>query len=141
MKTKLSQAVKDVIVLAKAIRNYWDSELPKRHPDYPLVRPGEDSGPPPAEERQLRDLLAGLPEEVLYQLLLMMYLGRGDFTTDDLAQQYDALKKTFGKREWAASQMVEKAPLADYLTDGLAELAKSGIDVDDLPLTCVHSGS
>ena len=49
---KLSETVKEVIALAEVIRNYWDTELPKRHPDYPFVHPGEDSGPPPPEEER-----------------------------------------------------------------------------------------
>jgi hypothetical protein len=138
---KLSETAKEVIALAEAIRNYWDAELPKRHPDYPLVHPGEDSGPPPPEEKKLRDLLASLPEEDIYQLALIMHLGRGDFGTDDLAGHYETLKKTFGKPDWTVSQMVAKASLADYLTDGLAELKKHGIDVDHLTFTSVNSGS
>lgn len=138
---KLSETAKEVIALAEAIRNYWDAELPKRHPDYPLVHPGEDSGPPPPEEKKLRDFLASLPEEAIYQLALIMHLGRGDFGTDNLARHYEALKRTFGKSERAASQMMEKAPLAGYLADGLAELKKSGIDVDHLTFASVSSGS
>src|SRR6266498_2659703 len=134
---KLSETAKEVIALAEAIRNYWDTELPKRHPDYPLVHPGEDSGPPPPEAKKLRDLLASLPEDAIYQLALIMHLGRGDFGTEDLAGHYEALKRTFRKPDWAASQMMEKAPLADYLADGLAELKKSGIDVDRLTFTSV----
>jgi hypothetical protein len=63
-----------------------------------------------------------------------MYLGRGDFGADDLPGNYEALKQTFGQPEWAASQMMEKAPLADYLSDGLSELKRHRIPVDDLPL-------
>jgi hypothetical protein len=36
--------------------------------------------------------------------------------------------------------MMGKAPLADYLTDGLAELEKNGIDVDRLAFTSDSSG-
>jgi hypothetical protein len=136
---KLSQAAKKVIALAQAIREYWDAELPKRHPDYPLVHPGEDSGPPPPEEKKLRDFLSRLPEDVIYQLALIMDLGRGDFETNDLAGHYETLKETFGKPDRAASQMMAKAPLAEYLTDGLAQLKKNGIDVDHLTFMPVNS--
>jgi hypothetical protein len=137
---KLSETANEVIALAESIRNYWDTELPKRHPDYPLVNPGEDSGPPPPEERKLKDLLTSLPEDAVYQLALIMYIGRGDFGTDDLAGHYEALKETFGKPDGAVSQMIEKASLADYLTDGLAELKKNGADVDHLTPVSVDSG-
>jgi hypothetical protein len=138
---KLSKTAEEVISLATAIRDYWNTELPKRHPTYPIISAGEDSGLPPPEERKLRDLLASLPEDELYKLTLLMYLGRGDFGTDDLAGHYETLKKRFAKPDWAISQMIEKAPLADYLTDGLAELTKNGIDVDHLTFTSVTSGS
>lgn len=138
---KLSETAKEVITLAAAIRNYWDTELPKRHPNYPVVSPGEDSGPPPPEKKKLRDLLASLPEDVIYTLVLLMYLGRGDFGTDDLAKHYETVKQKFAKPDWAASQLMGKAPLADYLSDGMAELKKSGIDVDDLTFASVNAGS
>lgn len=96
---------------------------------------------PPPEEQKLRDLLASLPENIIYLLALIMYLGRGGFGTDDLAGQYEALQQTFERPERATAQMMAKAPLADYLTDGLAELEKSGIDVDDLTFTSVQAGS
>ncbi|MGH7170835.1 MAG: DUF3775 domain-containing protein [Gemmataceae bacterium] len=136
---KLSEAANEVIALAETIRNYWDAELPKRHPDYPFVHSGEDSGPPPPEEQKLKALLASLPEDLIYKLALLMYLGRGDFGTGDLAGRYQSLKQTFGKPDRAASQMMGKATLADYLTDGLAELDKTGIDVDHLTFTFVNS--
>jgi hypothetical protein len=103
---KLSEAAKEVIALAEAIGRYWDAELPKRHPDYPFVRAGEDSGPPPPEEKQLKELLARLPADIVYQLALLMYLGRGDFGTDDLPGHYKAITETFPKPARATSQMI-----------------------------------
>jgi hypothetical protein len=138
---KLSETVSKVIALAEAIRTYWDTELPKRHPDYPFVHPGEDSGPPPPEAKKLKNLLARQPEDVIYKLALIMCLGRGDFGADDLAAQYAAVKQAFGKRAWAAARIREKASLADDLQDGLAELKRRGIDVDQLLFTSVNSRS
>ncbi len=135
---KLSEAVGKVIDLARKIREYYAAELPKRHPNYPLVGADEESAPPPPEETELRQFLAGLLDETVYQLALIMYLGRGDFTVDELAACYDDLKRTFVHPEHAASQMIDKAPLADYLVDGLEELRKHGIDVDKLPLKRVR---
>ena len=129
---KLSEVAKRVITLAEAIRNYWAHELPKRHPDYPIVHPGEESGPPPPEQKKLQELLAKQPEDIIYQLALLMYLGRGDFDATGLAAHYKALKEAFGKPERAAAQMMEKASLADYLSDGLEELKKKDIDPDRL---------
>jgi hypothetical protein len=136
---KLSAAARQVIGLADAIRTYWATELPKRHPDYPLVHRGEESGPPPAEEKKLRQLLAKLPADTVYKLLLIMSLGRGDFGTTDLGTRYEELKERFEKPEQAGARMVEKPALADYLTDGLDELKKNDIDVDTLLSTPARS--
>lgn len=131
---KLSEATERVITLARKVREYYDAELPNWYPDYPVISLAQEGPPTPKEERELRNLLGSLPSETIYRLMLLMYLGRGDFGADDLRGSYQALKQTFGKSEWAASQMMEKAPLAEYLSDGLLELKRHRIPVDDLPL-------
>jgi Protein of unknown function (DUF3775) len=135
---KLSEAALKVIALAQQVRDYYSRELPKRHPNYPVIESGEPETPPPAEEIQLRGFLASLDPEMIYQLILIMYLGRGDFEAADLKGYYGALKKTFDTPEIAASQMMEKAPLADYLSDGLAELQRRKINVDRSPFPSVN---
>lgn len=127
---KLSEAAQEVIYLAEAIRAQWYRELPKRHPRYPLIQPGEDSGPPPPEAARLESLLKSLPEEQVYILLLLMYIGRGDCGTGHLAESYQSLRETFEKPELAVSQMMDQPVLADYLLDGLEELKKDKIDID-----------
>lgn len=129
---KLSEIATEVILLADSIRAYWDKELPKRHPDYPFIKPGESSGSPPPEASQLRRLLLGLDDELVYQLILVMYLGRGDFDTRDLDGDLQQMRDTFGKPENAVAQMMDKAPLGDYLADGLEILRNEGIDVDQM---------
>jgi hypothetical protein len=131
---KLSEAAQRVITLAREVRRYYNTELPKWYPDYPVISTAQKGPPPPKEERELRNLLRSLPSETIYRLTLVMYLGRGDFGTDDLPGNYEALRQTFGKPEGAASQMMEKVPLAEYLSDGLSELERHRIPVDDLPL-------
>ena len=69
-----------------------------------------------------------------------MHLGRGDFDAADLADSYQALKNTFGTAEIAVSQMMEKTPLADYLSDGLATLKSHKIKVDNLPVSPSQEG-
>ncbi|MFI5457903.1 MAG: DUF3775 domain-containing protein [Isosphaerales bacterium] len=130
----LSEAAHKVIDLARKVRDYYATELPKRHPHYPLVGLDEESAPSPPAEKELRAFLASLSEEMVYQLMLIMYLGRGDFGVEDLAGYYEALKGTLGDPEHAASQMTDKAPLGDYLSDGLQELREHKIDVDKMPL-------
>jgi hypothetical protein len=136
---RFSETAAKVIDLATTIRDYWNTELPKRHPSYPIVAPGEDSGPSPPEEAELREFLEQLSDEEIYKLVLVMYLGRGDFGTDDLRTHYRTLKDRFRKRERAISQMEGKAPLAEYLSDGMANLKKNGIDIDELMSASVAS--
>jgi hypothetical protein len=136
---KLSDVLNRAIDLSRKVREYYERELPKRHPAYPLVGPGEETAPPPPEEEKLRAFLAGLSEDMIYQLVLIMYLGRGDVTTDDLAGAFRTLKGTFGQTKQAASRLVAIAPLADQLVDGLEELRKHNIDVDGLPLKKVRA--
>jgi hypothetical protein len=52
---ELSDVVAEVLRLATVIRDYWAVELPRVHPDYPLVRPDDLEETPPPEEKQLRD--------------------------------------------------------------------------------------
>src|ERR1700756_5535885 len=107
---KLSEVVGEVIRLGDASRAYWDRELPKHHPHYPLVRAEEDSAPPPPEDAKIESLLKGLPEDQLYALILLSYVGRGDFSADDLLPAYQTMKETFPSKELAIAQMMgEKA--------------------------------
>ena len=91
--------------------------------------------PPPPEEKKLARLLARLPEDMVYQIGLLMYLGRGDFDVREIADYYHALKDNFDSATALASQLTDKTPLADYLQDGLAELKRHAVNVDNLPLT------
>jgi hypothetical protein len=129
----LSAAAHKVIGLAREVHDYYDTELPKRHPNYPLVGPDEETAPSPPAERELRAFLASLSNEMVYQLLLVMYLGRADFGTDDLAGYYEELQ-AYGDPGYAVSEMMDQASLADDLSDGLEELGKHRIDVNKMPL-------
>ena len=131
---RLSDAIRRVIDLAAAIRDYWDTELPKRHPHYPLIRAGEDSGPPPPQEDELRAFLRALPPDDLYAIMAIMYLGRGDYNAVGVAEERRRLMNTFPDPDYASRFMMSKGPLAEYLQDGLATLAADGIDVDTLHL-------
>ena len=128
----LSNAAHEVIRLANRIREYWDIELPKRHPNYPVIKPSEDDGPPPPEEAQLRKFLENLPEDTIYELVLLMRLGFGDVDTGDLAGELRRLRDDHANPELAISELMGTAPLGDYLFDGLETLRTEGIDVDDL---------
>jgi hypothetical protein len=132
---KLSEAANRVIDLSRKIYDYYSAELPKRHPNYPLVGPDDEETPPPPEEAELSGFLATLPDDLIYQLVLLMDLGRGYARPDDLAGYYETLPDTVGDPGQAASHMmVFMATLADEIADGLAELRKHKINVDRLPL-------
>jgi hypothetical protein len=129
---KLSQAVQEFIRLGDASREYWDRELPKHHPHYPLIRPDEDSAPPPPEDAQIQSLLKSLPEDQLFALVLLTYVGRGDFSADDLLPAYQTMKVTFPSKDMAIAQMLAKKALAEYLTDAMEEIQRRHIDLDNL---------
>jgi hypothetical protein len=131
---KLSEAVEKVIDLATVIREYWETELRKRHPDYPIANPGEAPVPPPLEEKVLEKFFASLPGDMVNQIWLIMSLGRGYFDVQEMPEFYKTLKENFGSPTELASLMVYQATLADDLRDGLAELKKKKNDVDKLPL-------
>lgn len=129
---KLSEASAKVIALAEAIRAYWDAELPKRHPDYPILHSDEYSGPQPPEQAELSEFLAALSPKLIYQLILVMCLGRGDFGVADLAEQFERVKTTVRTRDRAISLLMKSVLLAVYVADGLDKLARGGIDPDKL---------
>jgi len=131
---KFAEAAERVIALARKIRAYWEVELPKRHPDYPLIHIDDEPVPQPPENAKLEEFLKKLSPEMIYRLLLVMHLGRGDFGTANLGERCDELKITFGTPERAISQLMHKAALADYLTVGLSKLKESQIDLDKLSM-------
>ena len=132
---KLSEAANRVIDLAGKVREYYETELRKRYPNYPLVGLDEETVPPPPQEKELSDFLATLSDEIIYQLMLIVHLVRGRCSVDDLGAHYESLKDTVGDPEEAAEEMMWfKASLADELSDGLEELREHKINVDKMLL-------
>ncbi len=129
---RLSEIIREAIRLGDASRAYWDRELPKYHPHYPLIRDGEVSVPPPPEDAQIQKLLTTLSEDQLYALILLMYVGRGDFNADHLLPAYQSMKEIFPTRDLVIAQIVGNKALAEYLTDALEEIQKRHIDLDSL---------
>lgn len=125
-----SEALKELIRLGEGSRAYWDREFPKRHPKWPLVQTGEDSGPPPPEDAEILNLLRSLPEEDLFLLCLLMYVGRGDFDIDHLKPGYRSVREELPSRELVIDQMLGKRALSEYLTDAWDEVQKRKIDLD-----------
>jgi hypothetical protein len=138
---KLSETIREIIRLGEASRAYWDRELPKHHPHYPTIRAGEDSVPPPSEDTQILALLKSLPEDQLYALILLVYVGRGDFGVDHLPSAYQTIKEIFPSKDLAIAQMTGTGALAEYLTDAMEEFRNRHIDLDriDFVSTAVAS--
>lgn len=120
---ELSAIVRTVIQMATLS---WASAAPKRE-ELPW---GRIQLTP--EKRALREYLIGQPEPVIYALTLIMYAGRGDFNITHLINLYEQIRSRFPRPEDAVFQMMEKAPLPEYLEAGLGLLADNGIDVDQL---------
>ncbi len=131
---KISEAVRKLIRLGEVSREYWDRELPKAFPRYPIVRPGEVDPPAPPEDAQIESLLKRLSEEQIYALILLMYIGRGSYSADKLVAAYENVKEKFFSKELAIAQMTSDIGLAEYLTDALSEMQKRHIDIDHMNL-------
>lgn len=126
-----TELIQELIRLGEISREYWSEELPKRHPKYPIVQEGEDSGPLPLADRQIRDLLQNLTESELYILLTLMYLGRGDFDLDHLKSGYAKMQRMFTKREMIIDQLAGKPGFSEYLMDAMDEIKQRHIDLDN----------
>lgn len=129
---KLSEVVREVIRLGDASREYWDRELPKRHPRYPVIGPDETPPAPPPEDSQIQRLLESLPENQLYGVMVLAYLGRGDFSIDNLSRAFEEMKESFPSSTLAIAQLVGTNELAEYLTDATEEIQTRHIDLDCL---------
>jgi hypothetical protein len=106
--------------------------LPKHHPHYPVILAEERPAPPPPEDAQIEALLKGLPEDQLYAVALLTYVGRGDFTADHLIPAYQTIKEILSGRELAIAQITGQKALGEYLADATAEIQKRHINLDSL---------
>ena len=102
--------------------------------------PGEDSGPAPPEDAKIEKLLKSLSEDQLYTLILLMYVGRGDFSVENLSRGYETMKEAFPTRDFAIAQMTGNITLAEYLTDAIQEVKKHHIDLDSLNFSSTAGG-
>jgi hypothetical protein len=130
----IETAAGKALTIAEIIRDYWETELPKRHPKYPFVGPGADDGPPPPEEKKLRQFLTRLKGDTLYKLALVMYLGRGDIDKHELQSKYKEIREDFSTATRLISFMMDKASLADYLERGMEILRNENIDLNKMDL-------
>ena len=79
------------------------------------------------EEGRLRKFLSGLLKEMIYHWPTWSWTSkRRNFGTHNLAEHLAQLKTTWATPEWAIKLMMDKPPLADYLTKGLVKLKRDG---------------
>jgi len=127
-----TEALHELIRLGKQYRDYWNRALPLRHPKWPLIQTGENSGPSPEDEAEIQAFLASLDEEDLYLLCLLMHVGRGDYDIDQLWPAYQKLRDAFPSRDVAMDQLLGKPELSEYLTEAWEEVQQRHIDLDHL---------
>lgn len=127
---ELSEITAEVVRLGDAIRAYWDRELPKHFPNYPEADPLDPGPPPPAEEAVLRQFLFALPADQLSAVLAVMYLGRGDDRPERFEHLLSLVRRTFPEPGEAVAQLLGKAALSEYVSDGLEALRRAGIELD-----------
>ncbi len=137
---KLVTIVNKAVSLSEAIFQYWDIEGRKRHPNYPIVNEGENSVPPPQQQKKLRELLTSLPEETLYKLALLRDIGTGIVKTTDLPGGYQDLRDIWENPTDLIEMLVEK-PLDYALPEGLARLKIQGIDLEKMDFAVARAGS
>lgn len=131
----LSETVNRVIDLSGRISDYYEAELPKHHPNYPLIHPDDEEPPPPPEERQLHDFLHTLTPELIAQLLVLVSLAYGAVPLSDMAEAYEQCKTEFRDRERAISYLMAQAPnLVDTLERTQEKLSAQNLNLDCLPL-------
>jgi len=129
---KVSEIAKEVISLAKAANQ---ARVAEGAEDSPIVASGSYTAtlkPRLVEERHLREFLEKQSPSTIYLLMALVYLGRGDFEAKNLLEQYGDLSEAFVNAQLAARQMLRMFTLPEFLENGMAKLARAGLDVDKL---------
>ena len=77
-------------------------------------------------------MLESLPVDQVYALILLTYVGCGDFSADHLMCAYRTMKEILPSKDVAIAQITGQKTLAEYLTDAMEEIQKRHIDLDSL---------
>lgn len=80
-------------------------------------------------EQALRDYLEALTYDEAVNIIALMYCGRDG--ADFLTERANAFG-TFPTTELVVHHMASKAPLAEYLRKGIAEVRRQGLDLASL---------
>lgn len=81
-------------------------------------------------EKALREYLEKLTYDEVINVITVMYCGRN---REGFKGEKRNAYETFPTSERAIDQMTGKAPLAEYLRDGIAEVRRQGLDIENLP--------
>jgi hypothetical protein len=79
-------------------------------------------------QAELNEVLSGLNEDEINDLLALMWIGRGDFTKDEWDEAIDQAAGT--NFTHAPAYLIGTPMVADYLEEGLAELGYSCTDFE-----------
>ena len=110
---KFEQVVKEVIKLARAAHPKGTGKIYSGGDLRELVM-----RPRTPEVLALRSFLKGQSRKCLQELTAVMYVGRGDFRSVRDARQHVSTKVS-STHDGDCNYIAEKAPLAEYLSDGL----------------------
>jgi hypothetical protein len=97
-----------------------------------VILAGERPAPPPPEDAQIQAFLKNLPEDQLYAVALLTYVGRGDFTVDRLVPAYQTIQEMLPSREVAIAPIMGQKTLGEYLADAMTEIQQRHINLDSL---------
>ena len=133
-----SEVVARVTELSAAINAYWDAELRKLHPRYPIVNPDIPDPPPPPQAEELRRFLRARPAGEVHKLLALSAAGEylsapefirrlGDYNTNP-PDVNDGIE-----------ELVGMPALEEYLPEGVRRLTVAGIKLDAAEMSAVSA--
>jgi len=130
---KFSQLIAEVIRLDCAAMEFLHAEIQKLYPGKFAVPISVYDRIPPTQARQeLRDLLHAQSPATIYMLIVIWRLGRGEFRArSNLRKRYLEVGDSFPSVRAATDYLLGKI-LPPYLGEALRQLARAGIDVDQL---------
>lgn len=130
---KLSETIAGIAALSQARNEHFRVETNKRCPGQKFISGTVLAAIPPAPQGQeLRRLLSAQTPAMLYLLVAIMYIGRGDFDPADLLDHYVEVSDRLVKPVLAIETLLSKGVVGDLLQRGVIELAAVGVDVDGL---------
>jgi hypothetical protein len=121
--------IQDIVVKARTfdLEDLPDDPDPGDEPEAAQDREEKlDEGDDPAEA-ELRELIDDLNDDEIVDLIALVWIGRGDFGAEDLAEARQLARE---RHQGSSSAYLMGIPtLADYLSEGLAEV---GYDLEGL---------